>query len=385
MRNQEIVTERHVQAIWYDGRLRPKALRSNRGVEVRVVDPGSWNLEAGPDFRNAVLEIAGKRLVGDVEVHLHPGDWLRHGHSRDPAYRAVILHVTWFGGVAEELPSGCLSLCVGDFLRTQADFSPEEIDLGAYPYAKLPSTPRPCEEYFANDVDGLLEIVAAAGRRRLEIKARRIGARFVGSSREQVFYEEVLAALGYKYNAFPFRNVAKAMPWNDLPSDPEAAATCFECVAGMKVTGEVPWHLANVRPANSPAKRLKAAARLFAQGPRIIDRLKECDFSSRSGLRAAVEILREDGIMGPGRAGAVLANAVMPFMLATGVVGAVPEWLPPEDVSAPVRLTAFRLLGRDHNPALYSGNGLFIQGLIQIHREYCLAAHPDCQNCGLLG
>ena len=51
------VTERHVQAIWYDAALRPRRLRTRRGSEVTVVDPGEWNLGAGPDFRNAVLEI----------------------------------------------------------------------------------------------------------------------------------------------------------------------------------------------------------------------------------------------------------------------------------------------------------------------------------------
>ena len=42
-----------------------------------------------------------------------------------------------------------------------------------------------------------------------------------------------------------------------------------------------------------------------------------------------------------------------------------------------------RLFGRDHNPALYAGNGLLVQGLIQVHRAYCLAAHPDCSACPL--
>ena len=46
---------------------------------------------------------------------------------------------------------------------------------------------------------------------------------------------------------------------------------------------------------------------------------------------------------------------------------------------------AFRLFGRDHNPlACYAANGLHIQGLIQIHREFCLQVHPDCGDCGLV-
>ena len=70
--------------------------------------------------------------------------------------------------------------------------------------------------------------------------------------------------------------------------------------------------------------------------------------------------------------------------MAEGRVADAPDWLPPEDVSRPVRLTAFRLLGRDHNPrAFYSGNGLHIQGLIDIHRSFCLPRHPFCQTCAL--
>ena len=49
------ITERHVQAIWYDASLRPRRLYTRRGSEVTVVTPGVWNLGAGPDFKNAVL------------------------------------------------------------------------------------------------------------------------------------------------------------------------------------------------------------------------------------------------------------------------------------------------------------------------------------------
>jgi len=49
-----------------------------------------------------------------------------------------------------------------------------------------------------------------------------------------------------------------------------------------------------------------------------------------------------------------------------------------------VRLAASRLLGADGDSSLYSGNDLLIQGLIQIHRDYCLKNHPDCEECRLI-
>ena len=79
----------------------------------------------------------------------------------------------------------------------------------------------------------------------------------------------------------------------------------------------------------------------------------------------------------------MLANVLIPFARAEGRLARVPEWIFPEDLNATVRLMAFRLFGRDHNPALYAGNGLLVQGLIQVHRACCLAAHPDCSACPL--
>lgn len=65
-------------------------------------------------------------------------------------------------------------------------------------------------------------------------------------------------------------------------------------------------------------------------------------------------------------------------------LAAAPDWLPAEDISEPVRLMAFRLFGRDHNPAaFYAGNGLLVQGLLHLFRELCVAHHPLCADCSL--
>ena len=392
LRNNEIVSERHVQAIWYDGALRPGNLRTAGGAPVRVVDPGRWNLEAGPDFRDAVLEIGDdrRRVRGDVEVHVRAADWAAHGHGHDPAYAGVVAHVTWHPGpppVADDgsLPPHCMRICIGDSLRTRPDFSPDEIDLAAYPYAHLPDTPRPCETTFAHAPDAALALLRAAGERRLEGKARRLAALFVrNGDRAQTFYEEMMAAFGYKHNAGPFRALAQTLPWRELPPSPHAAATALTCAADLGVAPRVPWRTANVRPSNSPVRRIDEAALLFAGAlPGLLRRLDACDLAVRKGQQDALDILRSARPLGTRRAAAMLANVIIPFARAEERLARVPEWIFPEDLNSTVRLMAFRLFGRDHNPALYAGNGLLVQGLIQVHREYCLAAHPDCSSCPL--
>ena len=377
------ITERHVQAIWYDAALRPKNLTTRRGSEVRVISPGEWNLEAGPDFRNAVL-VVGKerrRVVGDVEVHLCPSDWDFHRHGVDPNYRNVVAHVTWgCGPVPGSLPPGALSIWLGRFVMADTSFAPEQIDLMAYPYARLPSGVRPCEERIGHDPDLARRVLAEAGRYRLLMKARRMSSRLCAAhgERRQVFYEEVMTALGYKRNQAQFRRVAERVPIRELPADVGVARTMLLTAGGFEE-----WDRTGYRPLNTPEQRLASAAAVFTETP-AMKMSEAADFSS-SACRTMVKAMCGEGYMGKGRAAAVLANVIVPFAIAEERVSSLPDWLPPEDISKPVRLTAFRMFGRDHNPAaFYATNGLLIQGLLQIHRDYCLQVHPDCTECELI-
>ena len=68
-------------------------MMTNDGRRVRVIDVGLHNMDAGPDFFNAKVEIDGQMWVGNIEIHVRASDWKRHHHDTDPAYDNVILHV----------------------------------------------------------------------------------------------------------------------------------------------------------------------------------------------------------------------------------------------------------------------------------------------------
>lgn len=396
----EPLTERHVQAIWYDSSFRPHRLYTRRGVEVKVVSPGEWNLGAGPDFKNAVLEIGRerRRLVGDVEIHLSPNDWDFHHHGADPRYRNVIAHVTWgCGPIPDSLPIGAVSIWIGRFFTGNLSFSTDAIDLMAYPYARLPCCARPCEGRVAHDPVVAKRLLVEAGRHRLKMKSRRIAGRIseamsrscclmlpqgdearISREREvrrQVFYEEVMTALGYSRNTAQFRHVAQRIPIAMLPEGTEAARTAFLAAGSFEE-----WDRTSYRPNNTPEHRLEKAAEIFAETS-VMSMMDVCGFDG-GDCRTMVREMTPRHCMGRGRAAAIIANVIVPWAMAEGRIDEAPEWLPPEDISDPVRLTAFRLFGRDHNPAaFYSVNGLLIQGLLQIHRDYCLQMHPDCSEC----
>ena len=434
-------SERHLQCLWFDAHYRPAAFPFPGGETVTVLDPGEWNLEAGPDFLNATLLIqpGARQLRGDVEVHVHPSDWDAHNHCADPAYAQVVAHVTWFSGPAPRtLPPGVCTLALAEPVMAQPGLSLDDIDLKAYPHAVLPATPRPCEAFLKSNPDRARDVLTAAGHYRLRAKAARLRARLEqNGDRSQVFYEEVMAALGYKHNQTPFRALARLLPASTLAG--ASRETAFARLLGTArllpqpdvapdeegkrfirtlwdlwwreanetLPETIPWSLHNLRPQNAPVRRLAAAACLFSGASTVlqdIDRL-----AGETGLRWHSQALdcfearcrwpfwnrrlvfsstpdsaQDIALLGESRAAAILTNVALPFAAAEdGLPRDVLEQLPPEDLSAPMRLTALHLFGRDHNPALYADNGLLQQGLLQIHLDFCLNAKPGCDACAL--
>src|SRR5437879_3762152 len=90
--------ERLLQAIWLHQRLQRDQLQTLDGQSVRVLHPGFHNVEGGPDFRGAMVQIGDRAVqTGDIEVDLRPSGWRAHGHDRNPAFKNVVLHVLWEG------------------------------------------------------------------------------------------------------------------------------------------------------------------------------------------------------------------------------------------------------------------------------------------------
>lgn len=298
-------TERDLQCVWYDNRWRPDRLVTHMGETVIVLDPGRWNLEAGPDFLDAILEVGPdrRRVQGDVEIHVNPRDWQHHGHGDDPAYERVVAHVTYETDVlpASILPKGVLQVGMKTALSANPFFSFDAIDSTAYPFSVLPDSPRPCETAFKKwSPDERDNLLRAAGRQRLAMKSERIRSRIQECGPEQAFYEESFAALGYKHNKQAFRRLAMAVPVARLREDANGSVHHAYAIL-LGVSGLMPkkisnrwdddtktyvrslwdiwwkrsavwekslmpksaWRVGGGRPQNHPTRRMAAAAALF--------------------------------------------------------------------------------------------------------------------------
>ena len=84
------------------------------GRRFTVVSPGSRNALSGPDFLNARLQFEETLWAGHIELHVRASDWYAHGHERDPNFANVVLHVVWeydadiFNTEQNPIPTFCI-------------------------------------------------------------------------------------------------------------------------------------------------------------------------------------------------------------------------------------------------------------------------------------
>jgi hypothetical protein len=330
--------------LWQKRAARQAEFRTSAGRRVRVLYPGRAGQAAGPDFRNALLEIEGAGLVqGDVEIHLRQQDWEAHGHHNDPNYNGVVLHAALeVVPAATHLQSGQETPVV-----SLAPLLADEDPPGALPGSMLwellehRGYPRPRT---AAETGDLLD---RAGDARFLGKSSRFQRFLQEQMPEQCLYEGLLEALGYQHNQQPFLALAARAPYQAL--ERAARGIPQERWAGaieswlMKLSGLLPpektssislpragfgapmsgqeWHCFRVRPANHPRHRIAGAARLLARflGPGLVTGLgRWADMGHTQDLTSALAVASESdsGIayVGVARARDLAANVVLPFL-----------------------------------------------------------------------
>jgi hypothetical protein len=264
------ISERLVQAIWADQLFNADDLRTRDGRPVRILSPGRWNVEGGPDFTGARIEIGGTLLRGDVEIHLHATGWRNHAHDANPAYAGVVLDVClWALESPEPLArhgGGTVpQLALSPYVEGSLGELTESLDPDSYPLtpARIRASLSP--------LDGLdhaqkLGRVEAAGFFRFERKSKRL-ARFIEEvGPEQAAYEALAETLGYKHNRRPFLRIAASTRLATIALLPDADARIEALLSAAR---SFSLRIHQVRPANHPARRLAALALIVSSHPRL--------------------------------------------------------------------------------------------------------------------
>ena len=308
------VREEIVRCIWFGGHIPRTGLTTDDGRRIELLSPGWWNVEGGPDFIRAEFLLEGcGRVVGDVEVHTQASAWRSHGHHHQPTYNNVSLHVVMWsdsdiGTVREDgetVPQITLSRVVDHDLEELVELMDSEV--AGSPPPTLPG--RYCGDALR---DGSLEpswlarLLDAAGDHRILTRADMLAEKLEHHAPEQVLYERIAEALGFKNNRMPFLQLTGLLPiaplrlavprdagpptrafmleaamftvsgmLDDLPDelDDETAAYVADLrSAAARMSDHLPnarlsrqhWHFGGTRPVNYPTRRIAALAQLYA-------------------------------------------------------------------------------------------------------------------------
>ena len=333
------ISEAQLARLWQRRAARSRALRTESGRRVNVLYPGRPGVTAGPDFRNALVLIEGQGLVqGDVEVHLRQRDWQAHGHHNDPNYNGVALHVAL---QAEAEPS-----------RTDGGATPPTVNL-----QDLLGDAQPESNGGPEVRTRLWRILAQRGYRRpqrpeeMAALLNRAGdARFLSHSNrfqmlmpnlepEQILWESVCEALGYRQNRYPFLRLASAAPFDRLAGAArklpygqraEALEACLLQLAGFEKGPPLPglgppldageWRLFRVRPPNHPRRRIMGAAELVARfaDDGLVAGMEQAVGTAKPARLTDSLTAKDDAgksaFIGPARAKDIAVNVVLPFL-----------------------------------------------------------------------
>ncbi|MBV9104748.1 MAG: DUF2851 family protein [Verrucomicrobia bacterium] len=413
-------TELEWQALWYSGAF-GTSFRAVSGSLVEIVQFGFWNREPGPDFVHASLRVDGEQLLeGDIELDMHVADWDRHGHSQNPAFDRVVLHLFLHKTGASH------------FTRTTQNREVIQVHLQAEsdllhihpPIAHPGRCCAPLRQLPGRTIDSLIETAARVRMRRKADQLRRVA---IVHGLDEALFQAFAVAFGYKLNKIPFLVLAQRAKLQILREQGSAAESLLFGISGFLEDRKIHravvmerdywrylwehwwqirsqyahlvlrqnlWRFGMTRPSNHPHRRLGALAELVRRWKEVrllSPRLEEVaewisglshPFWDHHFTLTSQRTVRPFHLLGQTRINEILANVVHPMLVAMNQ----DDWESYKGIRSELsnrRLTIVcqRLFGetnraREHIRFLYQQ-----QGLLQIFEDFCMADFTNCDGC----
>lgn len=207
------MNEELFQYIWSRGLFDAAGLSTAEGIGVVIFNRGTHNRDAGPDFSHARIRIGETDWYGHVELHLQSSDWKKHGHDRDPAYNAVILHVVLNNNEICFRSDGSTVPAVELQGRINEDIT------GRYRKMMQESAGIPCTNFLKHaGSDIIRQTLREALTRRMNGKRDRLLKELTstGNNWSEVLYRSLARSMGRGVNSEAFAQLAGLLPLNLL-------------------------------------------------------------------------------------------------------------------------------------------------------------------------
>ncbi|MDI6789038.1 MAG: DUF2851 family protein, partial [Planctomycetota bacterium] len=220
----EKISEKFIHYLWAEQPLKDLSYRTSDNKTIKIVSTGLWNPQPGPDFTEASLYLDDQLYKGDIEIHLYSSDWFRHQHHLDNRYNNLILHITLWADEQrpirlnnkKEVPQ----LVLIPLLRERLEDVDKllELDSSVEGGRYFVSTGR-CYSYLKKTpAERITHFLQGAGESRLLRKVDNFRNRLFRLNQDynEVLYQGIMSALGYKNNRLTFLQLAETLPYQKI-------------------------------------------------------------------------------------------------------------------------------------------------------------------------
>jgi len=420
--------ELELQAMWFAGSF-GRDFRLKDGRKLRIVQFGEWNLGAGPDFAHAAIAIDGAQHTGDIEIDTTTSDWENHGHSTNPTFTNIILHVA-FEPNSREM-----------FVRTANHRQVPELLISPSQLAdalRLPSREtaiaipgrciQPLRRMPKLSVERLLR---EAALRRASQKASRFLQTIEAHDFDTALFQATAETLGYGGNKLPMKLLAQRAPIASLRANPEFAEAILLGTAGfldpelhhrapeetreylldlwktwwkIRPDHEPPesrrpaWKTHGQRPANHPHRRTGGLSVLVKHWPTFRKLVLATPFSVKP-LADFLQSLKHDfwshhhtltsersktavSVFGKNLALELCANHLIPLALHENRFTFQDYYKHRHSaVNQKVKRCGIRLFGSEEAAKPWFRRLCHHQALLEIYHDFCLEDFTNCENC----
>ena len=398
-------------------------LTENKHNNVKVISPGEYNRDAGPDFFNARIRIDGITWAGNVEIHSKASSFGLHGHNNDRSYDNIILHVVdeydmrISNSSGREVPTAVMGY--------NPSIYEKYVDLINNPYVIA------CQKEI-----GFIEKIVidhwlvSLAVERLQEKSLQIEKILeeTGNDWEEVLYRMLFRCFGLKINSGIFELLAKSLPYklirkhaDDLivveallfgtaglledelyrggTDDPYRKLLAreynvFSSKYSLKPLHGWLWKFARLRPANFPTIRIAQLATLYRDAGGLFSKIIECGDLEK--IRSLFDITasgywdshytfgkispEKAKKLGAGARELLLINAVIPIMFLFGA-GNNDETLREKSLMflEDIRPEDNRIIREWRRVGITPRSAFHSQALIQLRNNYC--EKKRCLDC----
>lgn len=417
------MSEAFLHYIWQHQYFDKTDLATATDQRVNIIQPGHYNTDAGPDFKEAALFIDDIEWRGQVEIHLKSSDWDAHQHQTDKAYNNTILHVVWLNDKEIKRQDGTTIPTVEIAYRVNKHLL-ERYNL----LLKKPSQHIPCENQLVSvKLLTKIEMMDKALMSRLERKSLSVRGIHEQNKQdwEETAYQLLASNFGFKINSEPFFTLARSLPFKILKKhgdNPFQVEALLFGQAGFlevdekdeyyeklkkeyeflrqkyrleQVLSEHQWKLLRLRPANFPTVRIAQLATFIASANGVFSLFLEAgvkdivkklsppvsDYWHRH-YQFGKETSKRSKRLGQNSAENICINTVSPLLVAYGKAIDEHKFIEKaEELLQELKAEKNRIVDKMKEVGFEVRSAFDSQAVLELHNNYCIKSR--CLQCSI--